>query len=354
MTDAEKSKEELLKEIKKLRRRVRKLETLEREERQRGFEELKEEPRAEQRLMEAVLDAMEDTFFLFEPEAKKAVRWNKAMRDVSGYTDEEIAAKKAPDDWYSLDDLVRAMEAMERNITEGRATVEMELITKSGERVPFEYTSSNITNEKGEPKYILAIGRNMTEHKLVEDYLDWQLKVTGALAQLYRPLGRTDITIEEASEVILQQAKKLTGSQHGFVSTIDPETGENVCHTLAEVPREACGVEEDKYRRIVFAPDKDGSFHGLWGHALNTRQPFYTNRPVEHPASSFLPSGHIPIDRYLGVPVMLGDELLGLIALSNPSQDYTERHLEAVIRLAEFFSLAVRRRRGVNPEIDGG
>ena len=63
---------------------------------------------SEQKFTETVLDIQIDTFFLFEPDTGKAVRWNRQFQKISGFSDEEISAMKAPDSYYSQEDLEKA------------------------------------------------------------------------------------------------------------------------------------------------------------------------------------------------------------------------------------------------------
>ncbi len=74
-------------------------------------------------------------------------------------------------------------------------------------------------------------------------------------------------------------------------------------------------------------------------------KPFFTNSPETHEAKRGIPEGHIPIQRLLSAPVVLGEELVGQITLINKDDDYTERELEAVRRLAQFYALAIQRKR---------
>ncbi|MBN1475717.1 PAS domain S-box protein [Candidatus Sumerlaeota bacterium] len=117
---------------------------------------------------EAAIDAQTDTFFLFDPRTGKPLRWNRAFREISGYTDEEIAAMRAPDDWYSPGDVERAARCLERAFSEGTATVELDLITKSGARHPTEYKAAVIHDAHGDPLHVIAIGRDLTERRASE------------------------------------------------------------------------------------------------------------------------------------------------------------------------------------------
>ena len=63
--------------------------------------------RIEKEFLKAALNSQQDTFFLFESDGGKAILWNRAFNNITGYTDEEIAGMKAPDSYYSKADLER-------------------------------------------------------------------------------------------------------------------------------------------------------------------------------------------------------------------------------------------------------
>jgi len=132
---------------------------------------IEEEFLKEKAFTDTALNAQRDTFFVFDPYTGKAVRWNKAFREVTGYSDEEISSMKAPESYYSEEDLKRAAEATLQIETSAETTVEMDLITKKGPSIPFEYIGSSIKDEHGNLKYIVSIGRDVTERKKAEQKL---------------------------------------------------------------------------------------------------------------------------------------------------------------------------------------
>ncbi|MFX1570751.1 MAG: MASE3 domain-containing protein [Promethearchaeota archaeon] len=117
------------------------------------------------------LNAQIDTFFVFNPTTGKAIRWNKAFNEVSGYTDKEIGSMKAPDSYYNQEDLKKSEKAIFNAIETGKTIVQMELITKQGKKIPFEYLGSIIANDQGEINYIVAVGRNITERRKAEEQI---------------------------------------------------------------------------------------------------------------------------------------------------------------------------------------
>ena len=138
------------------------------------FQDITERKRAEDLLLaekqftEQALDAQHDTFFLFDPESGKALRWNRAFRETSGYSDEEIDRLPAPATYYDAEDLERARTATERVLRGEPATVEMHLIRKDGSRIVTEYQAAPMADETGESKYIVAIGRDVRARKQAE------------------------------------------------------------------------------------------------------------------------------------------------------------------------------------------
>jgi len=125
--------------------------------------------KAEKEFSDSMLNALVDTLFVFDPDTGKALRWNRAFEEISGCSPEEIASRKAPDEWYGEEDLQRAAAAAERTFEEGRVSLEMSLVTKDGTLVPTEYAASLVRDAEGGAQYIIAVGRDINERKRLEE-----------------------------------------------------------------------------------------------------------------------------------------------------------------------------------------
>ncbi len=164
----------------------------------------------EKEFTDTALDAQLDTFFLFEPATGKALRWNRTFRKISGYTDEEIARIPVPASYYSPEDLERAEAFTQKVFKEGTGTIELELICKDGRKVPTEYRVSAINDDQGKPKYIISIGRDITERKLAEEALRQSEKKFRTLFEE----APAAVTVLDNSGVVVscnQATEKLTG-----------------------------------------------------------------------------------------------------------------------------------------------
>jgi PAS domain S-box-containing protein len=184
------------------------------------------------------------------------------------------------------------------------------------------------------------IFENMRAHEALEH----EYQVNEALSDLYMPLIEVSSSISEIGATILYQAQRLTGSAYGFVSSIDAETSDNIGHALEESEIKQCAIPGAQFP-LVLKRNADGTYNGLWGHALNTHKPFFTNAPATHKSSAGLPDGHVSIKCLLSVPVLLERELVGQIALANKPTHYTTKDLAAIGRLADYYALAIQRYR---------
>lgn len=176
----------------------------------------------------------------------------------------------------------------------------------------------------------------IAEREFAEEALVWEAGVNWVLAELGRTLITTT-SLDKISYLILERARRLTSSAFGYAAYIDAQTGHLVSPTLTRDIWDACQVPD---KSIVFA-----QFKGLWGWSLNNHQPLLTNDSANDPRSTGTPTGHLPIERFLAVPAMLGSELVGQIALANADRDYTPRDQALVERLAALYALAVQRQR---------
>ena len=130
-----------------------------------------EKIRIEKEFIDTALNAQQDTFFLFELETGKAIRWNKALKEITGYTDEEIASMLAPVAYYSDEELKRADNFIEKVLKKGYGKIELDLICKNGKIVPTEYYVSVIYDDNQQGKYLISVGRDITERKRVREVL---------------------------------------------------------------------------------------------------------------------------------------------------------------------------------------
>jgi diguanylate cyclase (GGDEF)-like protein/PAS domain S-box-containing protein len=121
----------------------------------------------ERAFTENALNTLKDVFFVFDLEGR-FLRWNKAINEVSGYSDEEISSMK-PANFFLKENIQQIEEAIKKIIKEGYASIEVTAVTKDGKHIPFEFIGNLLKDFKGIPLGICGIGRDITERKMFEE-----------------------------------------------------------------------------------------------------------------------------------------------------------------------------------------
>jgi diguanylate cyclase (GGDEF)-like protein/PAS domain S-box-containing protein len=191
-------------------------------------------------------------------------------------------------------------------------------------------------DSQGKVSGFVEVVENTTARRQVEEQLAWEGKVNSAVADLSRALLASR-SIADISQMVMDSAVALTDSALGFCGYLDPQTGYLILPTMSRDVSEVCQVPD---KNIIFK-----KFGGLWGHGLEHRQPVLSNDLAADPRSSGTPQGHIPIHNFVSAPAMLGEQLLGQLAVANAPRDYSAKDQEVCERLAVVYALSIQRQR---------
>ncbi len=126
----------------------------------------------DKRIVDQAVNSQSDTFFVFNPKTGKAIKWNKAFSNVSGYSDKEIAELPAPISYYSTNDLDRASRFTSEIKDNQPGIIELALICKNGSLVPTEYSVSAVTDTARTEKYFISIGRDIRDRIKINSELE--------------------------------------------------------------------------------------------------------------------------------------------------------------------------------------
>ncbi len=186
---------------------------------------------------------------------------------------------------------------------------------------------------KSEIHYLILL-RNITEQKNMEKELLWQAEINESVAKLSGAL-LSMVSFHEISFLVLEHAKSMTRSKFGYVGYIDEKTGYLISPTLTRDIWNECQVAD---KNFVFK-----EFKGLWGWVLKNKEVLMTNNPEKDHRSTGVPEGHFPVNRFLSVPAIIGEKLVGQISLCNSERDYNEKDIIVIKRIAQLYALAIQR-----------
>ena len=149
-------------------------------------------------------------------------------------------------------------------------------------------------------------------------------------------------SLKEISDVIMEEAKRLTHSKNCYIAYVDPINKDSVGIAFSHMTRE-CQMYSD-IGEARFKIRKDGTYGGLLGYSLDTGESFYIHNPSKHPAAHGLPEGHIPVDQFLSVPVKYEQEIIGQIVLGNPEKDYNSLDVDFADTIASIYAVALKKK----------
>ncbi|MDO9045314.1 MAG: PAS domain S-box protein [Methanobacteriaceae archaeon] len=187
----------------------------------------------------------------------------------------------------------------------------------------------------GTEKTLLSL-MDVSERNNAVDRLKWELKVNESLNKIYAPLVSSQTSLEDIASVILTQAMELTESEVGFVSELI--TGTKNMKILSMMPP----IPDNYYfsNRVIRTSDNENN--SLMRHSLDEKEGFFTNDASQHNLFKNI-RGHLNINKFLSVPVLNEGINVGQIAVSNSKKDYSKNDLEALERLADFYTLALQK-----------
>lgn len=185
-------------------------------------------------------------------------------------------------------------------------------------------------------KMLSTISSDLREKNKLTEKIRKEAFINNYFAETSSSLIATE-SYEEIFEIILNKSREMTNSLFGFVGYIDEETGYLVCPTLTIDIWEDCKIPNKSF---IFE-----KFTGLWGWVLDNKQALFCNDPKNDPRSSGTPPGHIPIERFMAVPVFIGEQLMGIIALANSEDDYTDKDINNLERMANLYAFSYQKKK---------
>ncbi|WP_174875419.1 PAS domain-containing protein, partial [Vogesella oryzae] len=130
-------------------------------------------------------------------------------------------------------------------------------------------------------------------------------------------------------ETVLTQLLQLTGSEYGLVGEVLYDEDKQPflrLHALTDISWDEASraaVANLKHQGMEFR-----RLDTLLGHALKSGQPLLSNNPSTDSRAGGRPPGHPPLLNFMAVPVMHGEQMVGLVGVANRAGGYDEQLLE--------------------------
>jgi PAS domain S-box-containing protein len=161
---------------------------------------------------------------------------------------------------------------------------------------------------------ISGILSDITAWKESENIKADHLKEIQALLYLHLLTEKTE---DQIFTYALEKALEITRSQVGFIALVNEGGKRMDFHIWSLEVMKSCSVQGPP-------PHEVSSSSGLWGECITTKKPVIINDYPSRKEKSGYPDGHVPIVRFLEVPILDGDQVKAIIAVANREEPYTD------------------------------
>jgi signal transduction histidine kinase len=125
-----------------------------------------------------------------------------------------------------------------------------------------------------------------------------------------------DASEQEITDFALEEAVKLTRSEVGWMGALNEDDSLVLLYNFSSEARRECEVVGNPHSFVV----KSG---GIWAEPIFTKKPILLNDyNADHPRKKGFPEGHIPLRRFLAIPVMDAGRVVAVAEVGNKHTDY--------------------------------
>lgn len=188
---------------------------------------IRDELRAERTFIDQALDSLADIFYVIDPDGS-IQRCNEQLARLAGYSEEQItdldAVSLFPEDEQDAVD-----KAIDETLATGQATIEADLLTGEGKRVPYEFTGNRLTDQDGNLRGLVGTGRDTSERNRRERELEDQKEQLEQFAatvshDLRNPLnvisGRLELAQQECASEHLAVIETATNRMERIIEDL--------------------------------------------------------------------------------------------------------------------------------------
>lgn len=197
-------------------------------------------------------------------------------------------------------------------------------------------------DEYGQINGTEAFVHDISVRKQAEEEIKRHIQILDGINRLLNEALTCD-TEEAVATKCLEIGEEITGSELGFIGEIN-EKGLLDDIALSPPSWEACKAPTYKAHELI----KDMEIVGYWGRTIAEEKPQIVNDPENDPDTRGVPEGHPMINTFLGVPLKQRGKTIGMIALANKEDGYTEFDKENIEVLSIVFVEALMRKRAEN------
>jgi two-component system, OmpR family, phosphate regulon sensor histidine kinase PhoR len=194
------------------------------------------------------------------------------------------------------------------------------IVSKSGEKRLVRWTNTILRDPEGKLVGTASIGEDITEKKLIEDFLDFRFKLIEIA---------NNNNLDKILQFIIDTAEKFTNSKIGFLHFFEPNHNSILSHTWStNTVKNMCKAES---KGSHYPIEKAG----VWTEAIWQKKPIIYNDFTSLPNKKGFPAGHTPVTKELVFPFFYNDRIAAILGVGNKEENYDQTDIEKISLLAD-------------------
>jgi GAF domain-containing protein len=135
---------------------------------------------------------------------------------------------------------------------------------------------------------------------------------------LRRVREATGQSMDVLVNTIVEEAVRLTESTMGYFAVTDDARGLLIMMGWSKSAMAVCAITDKPIEYPIEAT-------GIWGDCIRERKAIITNdyASCTRVTKKGYPEGHVPVQRHMNVPVMSGEQIMGILGVGNRTEEYT-------------------------------
>ena len=247
--------------------------------------------------------------------------WNRGAERMYGYSAAEMLGKSM--DMVEPPELRGQLDEVLLDQSKGeRRQIETRRLTREGKTIDVSVSLFPVRDARGDVVAVGGIGRDIGDRIRWAETLKQSNDLLAALGAAQTQFIREG-NPRAVFEGLLGDLLRVSGSEFGFIGGVHyGSQGEPVLRLLA-----VTDISWNAETRAFFAANREQGIQftnmaTLFGHVVTTGQPVFSGQTDRDPRSGGLPPGHPPMQAFMGLPIHVGDRLVGMVAVANREAGY--------------------------------
>jgi PAS domain S-box-containing protein len=184
-----------------------------------------------------------------------------------------------------------------------------------------------------------SVFEDITERKRTEEELRLHEARLQSLLHLNKMTGHSE---KEILDFVLEEGIKITQSKFSFIGLMNEDESVMNFHAWSKEVMKKCSISDKPLQALI----EDA---GIWAEAVRQRKPIIVNDyNAPHSFKKGYPKGHVPLKRFLAIPVFEGKQIVSVACVANKETDYQQSDIFAYTSMLNDMWQLIQRKKEQN------